>query len=144
MNSQLLEFEALLRLGNTCHSSGGRQTNFLVRLSVALLVGKLAGCGAGAFFNGFDTRESLIVGAGMIPRGAVGSITASLGWVAGIVTRNICVQVAAMGLASTLITPGLLRFAFLRYALAEAAAAGSGIGNILEDVANLVTRPGNV
>jgi Kef-type K+ transport system membrane component KefB len=116
---------------------------FALLLAVAI-VGKLAGCGAGAFFNGFGTRESLIVGVGMIPRGEVGLITASIGWAAGIVTRDIYVQVVVMVLVSTLITPGLLRFAFPKDALAEAVAAGANIDNVLEDGTNPVTGPGNV
>jgi len=109
---------------------------FFALLLVVAIVGKLAGCGAGAFFNGFGTRESLIVGVGMIPRGEVGLIAASIGWAAGIVTRGIYVQVVVIVLVSTLITPGLLRFAFPKDALAEAVAAGADIDNILEDVTN--------
>jgi Kef-type K+ transport system membrane component KefB len=50
----------------------------------------------------------------MIPRGEVGLITASLGWAAGLVTRDVYIQVVALVLLTTLITPGLLRFMFPR------------------------------
>jgi Kef-type K+ transport system membrane component KefB len=93
----------------------GRLGFFAVLLTVAIF-GKIIGCGAGARFAGFDERESLVVGVGMIPRGEVGLITASLGYTAGLVTGNVYVQVVMVVLMSTLITPGLLRFAFPRSA----------------------------
>ena len=91
----------------------GRMTFFLVLFAVAVL-GKIIGCGTGARIAGFENRESLIVGVGMIPRGEVGLITASLGYSAGLVTGNVYVQVVMVVLLTTLITPGLLRFAFPR------------------------------
>jgi Kef-type K+ transport system membrane component KefB len=91
----------------------GRMNFFLVLLAVAIL-GKIIGCGVGARIAGFDHRESLIVGVGMIPRGEVGLITASLGYSAGLVAGNVYVQVVMVVLLSTLVTPGLLRFAFPR------------------------------
>jgi Kef-type K+ transport system membrane component KefB len=100
----------------------GRLGFFAVLLIVAIL-GKIIGCGAGARFAGFDNRESLIVGVGMIPRGEVGLITASLGYSAGLVSGNVYVQVVIVVLMSTLVTPGLLRYAFPR----SADAAGPAI-----------------
>lgn len=91
----------------------GRLGFFIVLLAVAVL-GKVIGCGAGARFAGFDNRESTIVGVGMIPRGEVGLITASLGYSAGLVTGNVYVQVVMVVLMTTLVTPGLLRVAFPR------------------------------
>jgi len=91
----------------------GRLGFFAVLLAVAVF-GKVIGCGVGARLAGFDNRESLVVGVGMIPRGEVGLITASLGYSAGLVTGNVYVQVVMVVLMSTLITPGLLRFAFPR------------------------------
>ena len=91
----------------------GRMSFFFALLAVAVF-GKIVGCGAGARIAGFNSRESLIVGVGMIPRGEVGLITASLGYSAGLVTGNVYVQVVMVVLLSTLITPGLLRLAFPR------------------------------
>jgi len=56
----------------------------------------------------------LIVGIGMIPRGEVGLITASIGFAAGLVTRDIYAQAVVLVLVTTLITPALLRYAFPR------------------------------
>lgn len=90
---------------------GGAVVFFLLLLLIAI-VGKIAGCGLGALANKFSPRESAIVGVGMIPRGEVGLITASIGLGAGIVARDVYTQVVILVLISTLITPPLLRFVF--------------------------------
>ena len=90
---------------------GGNLGFFTVLLAIAIF-GKILGCGLGARLNGFSNRDSLIVGVGMIPRGEVGLITASLGWAAGLVSQSVYVQMVVLVLATTLITPSLLKFAF--------------------------------
>src|SRR5712672_111660 len=45
---------------------GGRVSFFGLLLGIAIL-GKILGCGLGAYARGFSSRESLIVGVGMIP-----------------------------------------------------------------------------
>jgi len=102
---------------------GGRVTFFLLLLAIAV-VGKILGCGLGAYGNGFSGRDSLSVGVGMIPRGEVGLITASLGWTAGLVTRDVYIQAVALVLLTTLITPGLLRYCFPKATLAEPKSTG--------------------
>ena len=89
----------------------------LVFFNVLLLIaiaGKIVGSGLGAAFSGFNRRDSLVVGVGMIPRGEVGLITASIGFTAGLVTRDIYAQAVILVLITTLITPALLRYAFPR------------------------------
>jgi len=103
---------------------GGRVGFFLPLLAIAVL-GKILGCGLGAFGNGFSRRESLSVGVGMIPRGEVGLITASLGWTAGLVTRDVYIQAVALVLLTTLITPGLLRYTFPQATRAEPDSSGT-------------------
>ena len=92
------------------HLTGG--IGFFLLLLLIAIAGKMAGCGLGAFATGFSKRESLVVGVGMIPRGEVGLITASLGFAAGLVPQNVYAQVVILVLMTTLITPVLLRFAF--------------------------------
>jgi len=93
--------------------SGGHLGFFALFLLVAI-VGKIVGCGFGASFAGFGRRDSFIVGIGMIPRGEVGLITASIGFAAGLVTRDIYAQAVVLVLITTLVTPALLRYAFPR------------------------------
>src|SRR5258708_10365867 len=95
---------------NARHLAGG--VVFFVLLLLIAIAGKIVGCGAGALACRFTRRESLIVGVGMIPRGEVGLITASLGFAAGLVASNVYAQVVVLVLMTTLITPVLLRFAF--------------------------------
>jgi Kef-type K+ transport system membrane component KefB len=89
---------------------------FLLLLLLIAIVGKVAGCGLGALANQFSARESMIVGVGMIPRGEVGLITASIGLAAGIVGRDVYTQVVILVLISTLITPPMLRLVFPKQA----------------------------
>jgi Kef-type K+ transport system membrane component KefB len=90
---------------------GTRVGLFLILLLVAIL-GKVLGSGLGAYLNKFSPRDALAVGIGMIPRGEVGLITASLGFAAGLVSSEVYVQVVVLVLGTTLITPGLLKLAF--------------------------------
>jgi Kef-type K+ transport system membrane component KefB len=90
----------------------GNGVGFFVLLLLVAIVGKIVGCGVGALANGFSHRESWIVGVGMIPRGEVGLITASIGLAAGLVTRDVYMHVVMLVLITTLITPPLLRFLF--------------------------------
>ncbi|HVP56175.1 MAG TPA: cation:proton antiporter [Candidatus Eisenbacteria bacterium] len=95
---------------NARHLTGG--VVFFTILLLIAIAGKVAGCGVGARLTGFTNRESMIVGIGMIPRGEVGLITASLGLAAGLVNRDVYVQVVVLVLITTLITPALLKYAF--------------------------------
>ncbi len=110
----------------------GEEVTFFVVLLVVAIAGKVVGSGAGAYFNGFGKRDSLIIGTGMIPRGEVGLIAASIGWTAGIVTRDIYVHVVVLVLITTLMTPGLLRFGFPSDTLAQVVATGAKLDNILQ------------
>jgi Kef-type K+ transport system membrane component KefB len=92
----------------------GGQFTFFALLLVVAVAGKVVGCGLGAYLNRFSRRDALAVGVGMIPRGEVGLITASLGFSAGLVTHNVYVQSVALVLLTTLMTPALLRYAFPR------------------------------
>ena len=86
---------------------GGRLGFFFLILAVAIL-GKVLGCGLGTWFRGFSLRDSLVVGVGMIPRGEVGLITASIGWTAGLVSLQVYSLVVVLVFVTTLVTPLLL------------------------------------
>ena len=92
---------------------GGHFGFFFLILLIAIL-GKVFGCGLGAWLNGFSGRDGLILGVGMIPRGEVGLITANIGWAAGIVSPEIYSLVIVLVLATTLATPPLLSLCFGR------------------------------
>lgn len=104
-------FFASIGLEINAWSLGGHIGFFFLILVIAIL-GKVFGCGMGAWMNGFSGRDGLIVGVGMIPRGEVGLITANIGWAAGIVSSEIYSLVIVLVLATTLVTPPLLSFCF--------------------------------
>jgi Kef-type K+ transport system membrane component KefB len=103
---------------------------FFALLLLVAILGKVIGCGLGARFNGITDRESIVVGVGMIPRGEVGLIAASIGLAAGLLERETYAQVVVVVLAADLVTPGLLRFAFPKDTLARAVASSGGMDHI--------------
>jgi len=81
---------------------------------VAAVAGKIIGCGGGVRAAGFRPQEALRVGVGMISRGEVGLIVASIGIQTGILSERAFAVVVITVLASTVITPVLLRATFPR------------------------------
>ncbi|MFA6172243.1 MAG: cation:proton antiporter [Kiritimatiellales bacterium] len=75
----------------------------VVLLAVA---GKFIGCGLAAWSLG--RKPALIVGAGMVPRGDVGIIVASLGQQAGVISNEIYAVIIAMVLLTSVIAPPML------------------------------------
>ncbi len=83
-------------------------------------ISKIVGCGLGAWLGGFRPLAAWRVGLGMISRGEVGLILASLGLSTGFLQPFEFVAVVAMILVTTLITPILLRGAFSQGRVGEA------------------------
>jgi len=77
------------------------------------IVTKVVGCGGGALMCRFNGHEALTVGIGMISRGEVALITASIGLQAGLITSSLFSIVILMSLVTTLITPLLLKLVYL-------------------------------
>ncbi len=82
-------------------------------LAVAIL-GKVVGCFFPALLCGFNRRESLRVGIGMISRGEVGLIVAGVGLASGVISQEVFSIMVIMVLVTTMITPMLLRLVFPR------------------------------
>jgi Kef-type K+ transport system membrane component KefB len=91
----------------------------LVLIGIAI-VAKALGCGLFAWLFGFTRRQSLRVGVGMISRGEVGLIVAGYGLAHSIISRNVFSASVIMVLATTMVTPPLLRLTFPRHRLLEA------------------------
>jgi Kef-type K+ transport system membrane component KefB len=92
----------------------GRQALFCGIVVGAAIVGKIVGCGALARLTGFSSREALRVGVGMISRGEVGLIVAGYGLSSGAIRRDVFSMMVVMVLATTMVTPLLLRMVFPR------------------------------
>ena len=96
----------------------GPRVAFTVVLIVVAIVGKAIGCGAFARLTGFNRQESIRVGVGMISRGEVGLIVAGYGLANGIIGQDVFSASVLMVLATTMVTPPLLRLVFPRGASA--------------------------
>ena len=80
---------------------------------VAILT-KIVGCGLGARITGCTNRQSLRIGIGMVSRGEVGLIIAQIGLSSRLLTTSTYSTIVLMVLATTVITPLLLRWSFPR------------------------------
>jgi Kef-type K+ transport system membrane component KefB len=79
---------------------------------VVAILSKLLGSGLGARWAGFEWRESWQLGAGMVSRGEVGLIVANVGIGAGLVSGSEFSAIVGMVLATTIVTPPMLRALF--------------------------------
>jgi Kef-type K+ transport system membrane component KefB len=76
-------------------------------LTVLAVIGKVAGGLIGA--RSMGGRQALLVGVGMVPRGEVGLIVASLGLAAGVIGKQVYAEVLLMVLLTTVLAPLVLR-----------------------------------
>jgi Kef-type K+ transport system membrane component KefB len=90
----------------------GPHAAFTIVLIVVAIVGKVVGCGVAARLCGFSPTESIRVGLGMISRGEVGLIVAGYGLSHGVIGQEVFSASVLMVLATTMITPPLLRLAY--------------------------------
>ena len=103
----------------------GMQVNLgdLTNVSVILLatvvivlavVTKYFGCGFGALIGDrtLDKGSRRVIGFGMVPRGEVGIIVASIGMASGAMSSELYAVVVIMAVATTLIAPSLFAKAF--------------------------------
>lgn len=90
----------------------GEKAMFTIMLVLIAIVAKTIGCGVLARMSGFNNRESLRVGIGMISRGEVGLIVAGYGLANGLIDRDVFSASVIMVLATTMVTPPLLRLVF--------------------------------
>lgn len=92
---------------------GQREILVLAALvTVLAILGKLVGCGLGAYKLGW--RGALQVGVGMVPRGEVGIIVASIGLQLHTISDDLYAVVIVMTLVTTLLTPPVLKMLFAR------------------------------
>jgi Kef-type K+ transport system membrane component KefB len=78
----------------------------LLVVTVIAVISKLAGGFLGALSLG--RRGATIVGVGMVPRGEVGVVIASLGLAAGVFSNEIYAVIVAMSLLTSIVTPPVL------------------------------------
>lgn len=89
---------------------------FILILVAVAVVAKLVGAGLGAWLGGFPMRSALGVGAGMVARGEVGLIVASIGLERGLIIPELYSAMVIVSLATTLVTPPMLKLLFAKQA----------------------------
>jgi len=94
---------AKVNLGDLGSASG---LSTLLVITLLAIAGKVLGCGEGAASLG--RKSALIVGVGMVPRGEVGIIVASLGHQAGVFSGTRYTLIIAMSLLTSVIAPPAL------------------------------------
>ncbi len=85
---------------------------FALVITILAILTKIIGAGGGSILGGFDRKSSLRVGLGMISRGEVGLIIASIGVGFGILQAEVFTVVVFVVLVTTMITPPLVRWSF--------------------------------
>jgi len=91
----------------------------LAAVTAIAIVSKLAGGFLGALSLG--RRGATIVGFGMVPRGEVGVVIASLGLAAGVFSDRTYALIVAMSLLTAMVTPPVLAWLLRRYPAAGGA-----------------------
>jgi len=79
----------------------------LLVVTLLAIVSKLVGCGLAA--RSLGSKSALIIGVGMVPRGEVGIIVASLGQTAGVFTGSTYAVIIAMSILTSIVAPPVLK-----------------------------------
>lgn len=82
---------------------------FFIALVIVAIITKLVGCGIPAKLMGMSTKDSLIIGFGMAPRGEVAMIVALIGLQQAIIDQGLYVSLVLMSLVTTIVTPLIYR-----------------------------------
>jgi Kef-type K+ transport system membrane component KefB len=83
-------------------------------MCLVVILTKMLGAGLAGRFGGLKGREALQMGVGMIPRGEVTLIIATVGITEGIIGDEVFSAAVGMVIATTLLAPPLLRLSFAR------------------------------
>lgn len=85
---------------------------FSILFVLVSLLSKVIGCGGSARLLGFNRKESLKIGIGMMARGEVALITAQKGLSAGILSADYFSAIILLILVSSIVTPVCLKRAY--------------------------------
>jgi Kef-type K+ transport system membrane component KefB len=107
-------FFAGIGLKTSISSMNGKLLLFSICFVAVALIGKVIGCGLCAKIVRFKGRDSMRIGIGMMSRGEVALITAQKGLGVGLLTSDYFTAVILLILASSIITPILLKRSYSR------------------------------
>jgi len=102
-----------INIGLQAHADGLIAAPVLTIILIVLaILTKIVGGGLGARLGGFKILSSFQIGVGMISRGEVALVIAGAGLANGLLDGGLFSVLVVVTLATTLITPPLLRYAF--------------------------------
>jgi Kef-type K+ transport system membrane component KefB len=107
-------FFVSIGLGADVRELTGPALIFGLALVAVAVVSKIVGSGLGAWWGGLPRPEAIRLGVGMVSRGEVGLIVASVGLNQGLIDKVAFAQIVLVVLATTLITPLMLRWVYSR------------------------------
>jgi Kef-type K+ transport system membrane component KefB len=84
----------------------------LVAMCIAVIISRMLASGLAGRVGGWSGRESIQLGVGMMPRGEVTLIIATIGITEGLIGPEVFSTAVGMVIVTTLFTPPLLRRAF--------------------------------
>jgi Kef-type K+ transport system membrane component KefB len=113
-------------------SSLGAMPWLTLALVIVAIFSKMIGCFVGARVGGLTNVEALRVGVGMVSRGEVALVIAALGLSSRVIDENIFTTTVIMTLATTLVTPLLLK---LVYMLPDETRLQEKLAETMDDVA---------
>lgn len=90
----------------------GEQVWFIVILTLICIFTKLVGSGLGARLTGFNFRQSMAIGSGMISRGEVALILMTSSTGSHLLTGSTYTSIVLVVIITTLVTPPLLKKTF--------------------------------
>ena len=105
-------FFVSIGLKTDLHSFSLSSLGLLLILILVAIISKILGSGLGGLAGGLSWLESIQLGTGMVSRGEVGLILASIGAKSGLISADILTDIVIIILVSTLVTPPLLKFCF--------------------------------
>lgn len=85
---------------------------FSIFLFIVSVITKIVGCGLGAKLCHYSNKESLEIGTGMISKGEVALVVANKGAAIGLLNAVVFGPIIIMIVATTIITPILLKLVF--------------------------------
>ena len=85
---------------------------FTILLTIFAVISKVVACDVGARMCKYDKKDSFRIGVGMVARGEVALIVASKGMAAGLMNDDFFAAILIMVVATAVITPILLKFAY--------------------------------
>ncbi|WP_407944862.1 cation:proton antiporter [Paenibacillus albiflavus] len=87
----------------------GDQMGLLVITAIIAILTKLIGSGLGARLTGFSGRSALGIGSGMVSRGEVALIIATIGLQSGLLAQQYFTMLVIVIILTTIVTPYLLK-----------------------------------